>query len=268
MSAEVARRVDWGDLRPRVLSAIVMLVIGGVELWLGGAPFAILVVALTGGMMWELARMTADPGRDMSLWLGVLAAMMLALNLWSPSAWVLAGLLVPAMVGALVQQTKRKMFFCYALVIMATGLSLVMLRESLGLAPVLWVFAVVIVSDVLGYFAGRILGGPKFWPRVSPKKTWSGTAAGWLGAAAVGYGFWAAGLGSWHLLWASPLVAFAGQMGDIAESAIKRRAGVKDSSNLIPGHGGLLDRFDALAFAAILTAGLHVLVPLFPLMKG
>ena len=259
---------DWGDLKPRLLSAAVMLAIGGGEVWLGGAPFAVLVVALTGGMTWELARMTADPGRDLSLWLGVLAAAMLALNLWVPSPWMLVGLLVPALVGALVQHSKRKMFFAYALVIMATGISLVMLRESLGLTPVLWVFAVVIVSDVLGYFAGRILGGPKFWPAISPKKTWSGTAAGWMGAMLVGLGFWALGLGSSHLLWASPLVAFAGQLGDIAESAIKRRAGVKDSSNLIPGHGGLLDRFDALAFAAILTALLHLFVPLFPLVKG
>jgi len=127
--------VDWGDLRPRVLSAIVMLVIGGVEVWLGGAPFALLVVALTGGMMWELARMTADPGRDLSLWLGSLAAGMLAVNLWSPSPWMLVGLVVPAVAGAMIQNTKRKMFFGYALVIMATGLCLVMLRESLGLAP-------------------------------------------------------------------------------------------------------------------------------------
>lgn len=263
-----AQPTDWADLRPRVLSAAVMLVIGGVEIWLGGAPFALLVVALTGGMMWELARMTAEPGRDMSLWLGALAAGMLAVNLWSPAPWVLIGLLLPAVAGAMLHQTKRKMFFGYALVIMATGLSLVMLRESLGLTPVLWVFAVVIVSDVSGYFAGRSLGGPKFWPRISPKKTWSGTVAGWVGAALVGLGFWAAGLGSAHLVWASPVVAFAGQMGDIAESAIKRRTGVKDSSNLIPGHGGLLDRFDALAFAAILTAVLHLVVPLFPLVRG
>lgn len=259
---------DWADLRPRVVSAAVMLVIGGVEVWLGGAPFALLVVALTGGMMWELARMTAEPERDLSLWLGALAAGMLAVNLWSASPWMLPGLLLPAVAGVLIPRRNRRMFFGYALVIMATGLSLVMLRESLGLAPVLWVFAVVIVSDVLGYFAGRTLGGPKFWPRISPKKTWSGTVAGWIGAALVGLAFYASGLGTSHLLWASPVVAFAGQMGDIAESAIKRRAGVKDSSNLIPGHGGLLDRFDALAFAAILTAVLHLFVPLFPLVKG
>ena len=259
---------DWTDLRPRVLSGAVMLVVGAVEVWLGGAPFALLVVALTGGMMWELARMTAAPQRDLSLWLGVLAAGMLALALWSPSPAAVVGLLLPAAVGVVIPRRNRRMFFGYALVIMATGLSLVMLRQTLGLAPVLWVFAVVILSDVLGYFAGRILGGPKFWPAISPKKTWSGTVAGWLGAAAVGFGFWVAGLGAWHLLWASPLAALAGQMGDIAESAIKRKSGVKDSSNLIPGHGGLLDRFDALAFVAILTVVLNLIVPLFPLVKG
>lgn len=260
--------VDWSDLRPRVLSGAVMLVIGAVEVWLGGMPFALLVVALTGGMMWELARMTAEPERDLSLWLGALAAGMLALSLWSPSPAAVIGLVLPAVVGVVIPRRNRRMFFGYSLVIMATGLSLVMLRETLGLTPVLWVFAVVIVSDVMGYFAGRILGGPKFWPAVSPKKTWSGTVAGWIGAGVVGFGFWSAGLGALHLLWASPLAAFAGQMGDIVESAIKRRAGVKDSSNLIPGHGGLLDRFDALAFAAILTVILHLFVPLFPLVKG
>lgn len=259
---------NWDDLKPRLLSAVVMLVIGGVEVWLGGAPFAVLVVALTGGMMWELARMTAGPSHPMSLGLGVLAAGMLALNLWSPAAWPLVGLLVPAVAGVLTPRSNRRLFFGYALVIMASGLSLVILRENIGLAPVLWLIAAVVMSDVMGYFAGRLLGGPKFWPAISPKKTWSGTVAGWIGAAAVGLGFWKAGIGGADLLWASPLIAFSGQMGDIAESAIKRRSGVKDSSNLIPGHGGLLDRFDALAFAAILTAVLHLFVPLFPLVKG
>ena len=259
---------NWDDLKPRLLSALVMLVIGGVEVWLGGAPFALLVVALTGGMMWELARMTAGSSHPASLGLGVLAAGMLALNLWSAAAWPLVGLLVPAVAGLVTPRRNRRLFFGYALVIMASGLSLVILRENIGLAPVLWLIASVVVSDVMGYFAGRLLGGPKFWPAISPKKTWSGTVAGWIGAAVVGLGFWQAGIGGAHLLWASPLVAFAGQMGDIAESAIKRRSGVKDSSNLIPGHGGLLDRFDALAFAAILTAVLHLFVPLFPLVKG
>jgi len=259
---------DWNDLRPRVLSAIVMVLVGGIEVWLGGAPFAVLVVLLTGVMMWELSRMTADPAFDISIGLGVLASLLLALNLWSSLAFAAIGLAVPAVLGAVLPRRGRKMFLAYALIVMATGLSWVLLRQSLGLVPILWLLAVVITSDIMGYFAGRLLGGPKFWPRVSPKKTWSGTVAGWLGAGLVGFGFWAAGLGTAHLLWASPLMSLAGQMGDIAESAIKRRAGVKDSSNLIPGHGGFLDRFDALAFAAILTVALHVVVPLFPLLKG
>ena len=110
-------------------------------------------------------------------------------------------------------------------------------------------------TDIVGYFAGRIFGGPKFWPRFSPKKTWSGTVAGWIGAgifgALVGPGllgvsWWACGLGA-------VVLSFAGQMGDIVESALKRRAGVKDSSSLIPGHGGVLDRLDALVAVAALA---------------
>ncbi|MCB1346467.1 MAG: phosphatidate cytidylyltransferase, partial [Rhodobacteraceae bacterium] len=87
----------------------------------------------------------------------------------------------------------------------------------------------------------------------SPKKTWSGTVAGWLLAALVGWGFAAALNLGWVLVPLSALLAFAGQMGDIAESAIKRRTGVKDSSALIPGHGGVLDRFDAMIAVAALA---------------
>jgi phosphatidate cytidylyltransferase len=105
----------------------------------------------------------------------------------------------------------------------------------------------------MGYFAGRILGGPKFWPAISPKKTWSGTIAGWIGAAILGLGFVLAGQGTLWLVVLSPLVAFAGQMGDIVESWLKRRVGAKDSSALIPGHGGVLDRFDALTGAMVLV---------------
>lgn len=259
---------DWTDLRPRILSAIVMLAVGAGAIWAGGAVFALLAVLCTGAMMWELSRMTAGEGPDASLPLAALAAALLAANLWLSTPFALAGLVLPSVIGIALPRRDRAVFFAYALVIMLTGLCLVILRQSLGLMPVLWLLAVVIASDVMGYFAGRILGGPKFWPAISPKKTWSGTAAGWVGAALVGAAFYAAGQGSSALLWVSPLVAFAGQLGDIAESAIKRRAGVKDSSNLIPGHGGLLDRFDALAFAAITFTALHIAVPVFSIIKG
>ncbi|MFZ1468943.1 MAG: phosphatidate cytidylyltransferase [Paracoccaceae bacterium] len=258
----------WADLRPRVLSAIAMVALGAVAIWQGGEIFAALSVACTGLMMWELARLTKGPGYDASVLLGLLAAVVLALNLWVPLFWVVPLMVLPVLVGLIAPRRDVLVFIGYALVIMATGWSLVALRLTLGIGPVLWLLAVVIASDVMGYFAGRILGGPKFWPKVSPKKTWSGTVAGWVGAALVGAGFWAAGQGLHALIWVSPLIAFAGQMGDIAESAIKRRAGAKDSSNLIPGHGGLMDRFDALAFAAILFAVLQALSPIFTAATG
>jgi len=117
----------------------------------------------------------------------------------------------------------------------------------------------VVVSDVAGYFAGRSLGGPKFWPRIRPKKTWSGTIAGWVGAGIVGALFAGPTGAGLALMPVSILVGFAGQMGDISESAIKRLREVKDSSNLIPGHGGVLDRFDAMLGAALLVVILWVL---------
>src|SRR5690606_3701496 len=124
----------------------------------------------------------------------------------------------------------------FGVAILLVGFELVYLREIYGLTFILWLIGVVILSDVLGYFAGKTLGGPKFWPRLSPKKTWSGTVAGWVGALLLGVLLWAAGLADAAVIALSPLVAFAGQLGDIAESWLKRRAGVKDSSNLIPGH--------------------------------
>jgi phosphatidate cytidylyltransferase len=168
----------------------------------------------------------------------------------------LALLLVPALAGSFGGRRDPGIFVAYAVIIMLTGLGLVLLRGGFGIPVILWIVALVVASDVMGYFAGRSLGGPKFWPAISPKKTWSGTVAGWVGAALVGWGFYAAGYGSAALIWISACVAFAGQLGDIAESAIKRRAGVKDASNLIPGHGGVMDRFDALAFAVVLVLAL------------
>ena len=266
MSGAPAPSGKWGDLAPRILSAIAMLAIGGGAIWAGGWVFALLAVVVAGLMMWELARMTKGEGFDASILLGVLTSVVLALNLWVSMVWVLPLLLLPVLVGVMAPRRDTAVFAAYALVIVATGWALVALRQGAGLVPVLWLLAVVVVSDVAGYFAGRIIGGPKFWPKVSPKKTWSGTIAGWIGAALVGAAFWAAGCGGPALICVSPLVALAGQMGDIAESAIKRRAGIKDSSNLIPGHGGLMDRFDALAFAAILAAILLPFVPLFPVV--
>lgn len=258
-----APTLRWDDLRKRVLSAVVMLAVGVAELWLGGVPFAVLVCVLIGAMFWELARMTSPDHRRTPLGIGVLAAASLA------GAVVfrddLAGLLlaIPALALALTPRRDRRIATIYGLCIMVAGFGLIDLRGP-GLPAILWLIVVVIASDVAGYFVGRLVGGPKFWPAISPKKTWSGTVAGWVAAMIVSAGFVLAGNASWIVVLVAPFVALAGQLGDIAESWIKRRSGVKDSSGLIPGHGGVLDRFDALVGAVVLVMvlGLVTSVPM------
>ncbi|MGP3696368.1 phosphatidate cytidylyltransferase [Rhodobacter sp. NSM] len=258
----------WGDLRRRMISAAIMLSVGAIEVWLGGVPFALLVILLTGLMLWELARMTAPARPVANILVGLLAAAVLTgvldLVFEHERMLALAGLaLVPAagLVGA---RRDRRIFFIYGIALMAAGAGLVMLREEGGSVAILWLILVVVASDVMGYFVGRSLGGPKFWPAVSPNKTWSGTVAGWLGAAIVGLGFSIIAGAGWGLIILSPVIALAGQLGDIVESWIKRRSGVKDSSSLIPGHGGVLDRFDALtgAVLAVLVLGMLGDLPL------
>jgi phosphatidate cytidylyltransferase len=258
----------WADLRTRLLSAIVMVAVGSVEIWLGGLAFAALVVVLTGVMIWELATMTAPGRRRSPITLAVAsgAALVAALVLKSEIAALF--LAVPSVALFLTPRRDRRLAGGYALAIMLAGYGLIELRTLGGTQVILWLVAVVVASDVLGYFAGRMLGGPKFWPAISPKKTWSGTVAGWIGAGLVGLVLVLAAGASWLLVPVSALVAFAGQLGDIAESWVKRRAGVKDASNLIPGHGGVLDRFDALIGAVVLVMALGLLAPVTALFGG
>jgi phosphatidate cytidylyltransferase len=254
----------WADLRKRVISAVVLVAVGGAEIWLGGPSFVLLVVLLTGAMVWELAKMTAPDHENTPLGLAALASLCLGATWFFPDRFSAAFLLVPALAIALTDRRDRRLSSLYSVAIMIAGYGLIDLRVTAGTPVILWLVLIVVASDVLGYFVGRIFGGPKFWPAVSPKKTWSGTVAGWAGAALVGIGYLVAGYGSLGLVLLSVIIAFAGQMGDIAESWVKRRAGVKDASTLIPGHGGVLDRFDALvgALVALMLLDLVISLPL------
>ncbi len=141
--------------------------------------------------------------------------------------------------------------------------SVVLLRisPSFGLAAILWLFAVVWGTDVAAYFAGRLIGGPRLWPSVSPGKTWSGAIVGAFGGAVLGLM-----LAGWTnrltaLFWLGLATAIVSELGDLFESALKRRFGVKDSSGLIPGHGGLMDRLDGFVAAsvfAVVSRGLQL----------
>ena len=252
----------WSDLRTRLTSAAVMLGVGILEIWLGGPSFAVLLVLLSAVMIWELSVITAPRAAGISVALAMLAAAVLLLAVALPQqvSWVL--LAVPALGLALTPRRDPWLAAAIGLAILVAGFGLIHLRATMGGAVILWLVGIVVVSDVLGYFAGRLIGGPKFWPAVSPKKTWSGTVAGWLGAGGVGLGFVLAGFADWGIVLLSPLVALAGQMGDIAESWVKRRAGVKDASRLIPGHGGVMDRFDAMTGAVLAVLVIGLLLPL------
>ena len=132
---------------------------------------------------------------------------------------------------------------------------LVRLDPVKGFAALMFVLLIVWVTDSGGYFAGRGIGGPKLWPRVSPKKTWAGAAGGFAASLAVAVAFAAFGLGNTGpLLMLSAVLSVVSQLGDLFESAVKRRFGVKDSSHIIPGHGGLMDRLDGFVAAVVVAA--------------
>ena len=145
---------------------------------------------------------------------------------------------------------------------------LLRLDPKMGFAALMFVFLVVWVTDIGGYFAGRSIGGPKLWPRVSPKKTWAGALGGFVASLVVAAGFAALDpnkadpqlmLKMTSLLLLGAILSIASQLGDLFESAVKRRFGVKDSSHIIPGHGGLLDRLDGFV-AAVALAGIFGLL--------
>ena len=143
--------------------------------------------------------------------------------------------------------------FAYALL---PALALLWIRERAphDLMLLLWVFIVTWSTDIGAYFAGRAIGGPKLAPMISPNKTWAGLIGGMIAAALLG-GYWANFTGlSPKLLWLAPLFAVGAQAGDLFESGLKRRAGVKDSGTILPGHGGVMDRLDGLGVVASLTA--------------
>ncbi|MBQ0806171.1 phosphatidate cytidylyltransferase [uncultured Sulfitobacter sp.] len=241
----------WSDLAARLGSAAAMVVIGLAGIFMGGHIFHVLVAIICGLMAWELVGMLSpdQPGTKIQMGLLVGGATLAAIYL--PIGFALPVLLAPALVGFGQLAKHRTIFMCFTVLILLAGFGLVQLRDGYGFGWMMWLVLVVVVTDVVGYFAGRAIGGPKFWPRVSPKKTWSGTAAGWVGAAIVGYLFSInTGIGM-QLVGVSIAVSMASQMGDMAESGMKRRVGAKDSSNLIPGHGGLLDRFDGMLGAAL-----------------
>jgi phosphatidate cytidylyltransferase len=232
-----------------------MALVGALAIWAAGLWFLALLAAVAGLMIWELARMLAPKLGALKLVLLALiaasAVLRVGLSGGEVSLLALASLLLAPVIGLVVLPRDRGLFLVYATAISFAVMNLFWLREGAGLNWTIWLILVVVAADIGGYCFGRVIGGAKILPKISPKKTWSGTLGGLLLAAFVGYGFTRLLGNVAEMVVLSIVVAAASQAGDIVESAIKRHTKIKDSSNLIPGHGGFLDRFDALIGASL-----------------
>lgn len=222
------------DLGVRTLSSVAMMSVAIGAIWLGGYAFMALILLVGLGVYWEFAKL----------------ALAFARNMPARIIWLVGGLLYVGLA-------------CFTLLLFSA--------PFFGMTPTIMLIAGVIGTDVGAYFAGRTFGGPKIAPGISPSKTWSGLLGGMVGAGLMMIAIQAAmfafrggnaGNGDVYLTYGWPRLALAGaalavvaQIGDFFESWMKRRAGVKDSGRLIPGHGGLFDRTDGL-IAVAFVAGL------------
>jgi phosphatidate cytidylyltransferase len=256
-----------GDLLVRIASAAVLAPVVLAAVWFGGWYFAGLLGVAAVLMAREIARLLfgeASVRNVVPLAVTALVALALAAEGLTSAALAAgaAGLAFALAARSWTGERLRPALFAYAyLVLPLVGLVWLRADPGLGLAVTLWLLATVWAIDIFAYFAGRFIGGPKLAPRISPKKTWAGLIGGMAGAVAVA-------VVTWNLLGAGSLLALIAiavfltvieQAGDFAESALKRRADVKDSGNLIPGHGGILDRVDGL-IAVTLGVALLALV--------
>lgn len=247
------------SLGVRIASAVVLAPVVLGLVWFGGVPFLLLLAVVGPLMVHEWSGLQTGDNSQMANEVGISLAILCFL---AGAAWGTPDIgmaLAMAIIGltvsfALWRGTPIALPLLGAAYIGLPVLAFAWLRSDFeyGRIALFWLLAVVWATDIFAYFAGRAIGGPKMAPRLSPNKTWAGLAGGVAGAMLAG-GLTAVWLGStvWALAIVSGVLAVVSQAGDVTESALKRRAGVKDSGALIPGHGGILDRVDGLMFAAV-----------------
>ncbi len=227
------------DLPVRAASAAVMIAVSALAIWLGGAYWSLFVLLISAGIFWEFWRLAGGVSRGFN-----------GQILWSFFGLIYIGL---------------------------AAFMLIEQRHQAGAMAILPIVGAVVATDIGAYFSGRLIGGPKIAPAISPSKTWAGLGGGIVGAtlafAAFSYPEWkadaSAGIGCdadgvcafpWIVMIIhGAVIAIVAQAGDFFESWMKRKAGVKDSSRLIPGHGGLFDRMDGLIAVCAVFAVLALL---------
>ncbi len=246
------------NLQQRVVSAVILIVAVLCLTWIGGFAFRLLAAAIASAMLFEWISMTPGglkPGHRVlafALFAAVAAGLLFGLGAMS----MLVVILVAGVAASIIAETGGQGLwvakgFGYAAF---SGFALAFLRGDAdsGLIAILFLFAVVWLTDIMAYFTGRFFGGAKLAPSISPGKTWSGAIGGTIGGVAAGMIVASmAGTASYGIFVVALALSIVSQLGDLFESHIKRQAGVKDSSHLIPGHGGVMDRVDGLVAAAI-----------------
>ncbi len=246
------------ELRLRIISAIVLAVVVLAATWFGGVYFAVLAVVIALLVFYEWTKITDARNLDPeAFWVGWGAMALIAVDVlaeqgmeaWNEYLWGGVALLV---VYAFIR-AKNRWNPCGVIYSGLTGVSLAEIRgdDFTGFIAMIFIFAVVWGTDIAAYFTGRAIGGKKLAPSISPGKTWSGAIGGAVAAVICGALVvlsYMKNVSLWIIILAF-ILSVLSQVGDLFESFIKRRYKVKDSSHLIPGHGGVMDRIDGLVFA-------------------
>jgi len=255
------------ELQLRIVSGIALAAVALGATWAGGAVFQLLSVAIALLVYYEWSTITRLAERDFQGnafgWLS--QAVIAALILFDNAQLTLLALAGFAAAAAIWVYLRGGSWWLPGGIVYSglTGISLSAIRgdSDIGLIAMIFIFAVVWATDILAYFTGRAIGGPKLAPRISPGKTWSGAIGGAVCGVMAGVAVFLShfSLDDLRIPLLALALSVASQIGDLFESYIKRRFGVKDSSRLIPGHGGVMDRVDGLVFACF-AALLFVLV--------
>jgi phosphatidate cytidylyltransferase len=258
------------ELRLRIMSGVVLAAVVLLATWYGGMAFRILAAVIALLVYYEWSTIVGLPESDARGnavgWFGL--AVICTATLFESPAYSMGALALFVVAAAVMVVAGGKSWWLPGGLLYAglTTISLAEIRDDdyIGLGMMLFVFATVWATDILAYFVGRAVGGQKLAPRISPGKTWSGAIGGTVAAVVAGSGV------VWYYFHeAGPRVALVAlvlsicsQIGDLFESFIKRRFGVKDSSHLIPGHGGVMDRVDGLIFACFAAFLLAIVLSL------
>jgi phosphatidate cytidylyltransferase len=263
MDAEQPVRVfgpRGNELALRVCSAAVLVPLALATAYVGGWPFAAFWSLAAFGVLWEWTSLVAGPDRRVVLMAGAgsigLALALVLANHHLAAAIVLA---MGAFGAATLAPRGRRRWVAGGIPYAgAIGIAPIVLRADGhdGFLAMIFLFVVVWATDIVAYFVGRALGGPRLLPQVSPKKTWSGAIGGTIAAvvAAVAMAKAVALTGLFAIAMLAAVLSVCAQGGDLFESFLKRRFGAKDSGHLIPGHGGLMDRLDGFVAAGMVAA--------------